>query len=52
MRKESKLATQAELNEVARRMKSKTQSFGKEKSEKYAREAKARIDAFARKVKI
>jgi len=46
--KESRIATQKEVNEVAKRMKAKTQGFGRAKSDKYAVEASSRINAWAK----
>lgn len=47
--KETRIATRQELDAVARRIKSKSQAFGKESSEKFAREAQGRLDSFTRK---
>lgn len=50
--KESRLATKTELKTLARRIRSKSQAFGKGSSEKFAREAQARLDRFCKGTKV
>ncbi len=45
---ESRIATQSEVNAVAKQMKAKTQGFGRVKADKYAREASSRINVWAK----
>lgn len=49
--KGARLATRQELDATTRRIKSRIQEFGKEKPERFAREAKARVDSFSRRLK-
>ena len=50
--KEARIATKAELNATAKKMKSKAQAFGKDSSDKFAKEAKSRLDAFCRRTRV
>ena len=50
--KGAKVASQADLDKVASRMKKKTQGFGKKSSEGFAKKAKGRLDSFIKKVKL
>ena len=49
--KEAKIATRTELDALAKRIKSKSQAFGKGASDKFAREAEARLDRFCKGTK-
>lgn len=52
MKREAKIATQAELNKVAQRIKKSTVGFGKAKVNRFGKSAQARLNAFVKKVRV
>lgn len=50
--KESRIATKAELKTLARRIKSKSQAFGKGSANKFAKEAEGRLERFCKGTKV
>jgi hypothetical protein len=52
MNKKARISTQSEVNKFASGMISRTKGFGKVKAEKFGREARSRVNSFAKKVRL